>query len=593
VAKTTDYVGEVVLENNVVQFIKHEDGRIVMTGSTPEYQYTLKDHLGNIRITFTTQTTTIQKTAGFETANQATEDGDFLNYPSGGQINGISANAHSGTKSLYLNGGYAGQVGLAKSYSVMPGDVVQIQAYAKYSTPSGTGSNLAGFATALLNAFSLSAPVPGESHTARSAINSWGALEAGGYGDGSTDNSTPKAFVTIVIFDRDHNFLDVAFQQVGNSGSLMSAGYTIKEAGYAYMYVSNEHPYLTDVYFDDITMTHTPSPIVSMHDYYPFGLTFNSYNRENSVAQDYLYNGKEIQNELDLGWMDYGARMYMADIGRWGVVDPHGEKYEMTTPYNYAFDNPVFFIDPDGRDGTIANIFASTYEDKPASYTTTTTTTTSWRTVISTTTTTAANGTLTSSNVTTAMDKQVNEVAQNGSPGVIINFTKDFDEASAAKNGWKVLNGTDLVSARKALENYKASGNAVTRLVLHSHGTPDGSQMQLEGPNLDYSYYRYTKVIPLVTQMNEILNEVEPGGIVVFTGCNMGKLLGPAMETKIRCDINAYMNTSYTYGPDGPSTSFWFNSFRIGGDTQNWLNLQSGASGYKISINSNGIINVK
>jgi hypothetical protein len=175
VVKTTDYVGEVVLENNVVQFINHEEGRIVMTGNAPEYQYTLKDHLGNVRITFTTQTSAIQKTAGFETANQATEAGDFLNYPSGGQINGISANAHSGTKSLYLNGGYAGQVGLAESYSVMPGDVVQVQAYAKYSTPSGTGSNLAGFATALLNAFSLSAPVPGESHTARSAVNSWGS----------------------------------------------------------------------------------------------------------------------------------------------------------------------------------------------------------------------------------------------------------------------------------------------------------------------------------------------------------------------------------------------------------------------------------
>ena len=90
--------------------------------------------------------------------------------------------------------------------------------------------------------------------------------------------------------------------------------------------------------------------IVQDNHYYPFGMQQNgNWAKTQTVKNDYLYNGKELNKEIGLNWSDYGARFYDASIGRFVEIDPMADSYIRINHYAYVANNPLRYIDPDGR----------------------------------------------------------------------------------------------------------------------------------------------------------------------------------------------------------------------------------------------------
>ncbi|MEL6194787.1 MAG: RHS repeat-associated core domain-containing protein, partial [Bacteroidota bacterium] len=118
-------------------------------------------------------------------------------------------------------------------------------------------------------------------------------------------------------------------------------------SNYSYEYFLKDHLGNTRVTFDE------SKSIIQDDHYYPFGMRMAGVDTVGTdLPNRYRYNGKELHTELDLGWYDYGARMYDPSIARWNGVDALAEMDNMYSPYTYVRNNPIILIDPDGNFAT-------------------------------------------------------------------------------------------------------------------------------------------------------------------------------------------------------------------------------------------------
>ena len=125
------------------------------------------------------------------------------------------------------------------------------------------------------------------------------------------------------------------------------------EEGY-YDFTNNRYVYQYKDHLGNIRISYakgngSAAIILEENNYYPFGLKHAGYNSGDTTNNKfkYLYNGKELLNG---GNLDYGWRQYMPDLGRWNGMDQLAESYHPASPYAYVINNPVSFMDPDGRD---------------------------------------------------------------------------------------------------------------------------------------------------------------------------------------------------------------------------------------------------
>ena len=174
-------------------------------------------------------------------------------------------------------------------------------------------------------------------------------------------------------YDAAGSKLSVAYTVGGSTVKTEYAGNKVYRNGTLSMILTEEgyitlsgttptyHYYLKDHQGNNRVVIDQAGTVEQVNHYYPFGGLFGEGLQTSN--QPYRYNGKELDRQLNLDLYDYGARHYDATLGRWLTVDPMAEKYYSILPYVYVANNPVRFIDPDGREVRVAKEYQEQFRN--------------------------------------------------------------------------------------------------------------------------------------------------------------------------------------------------------------------------------------
>ena len=380
----TTYIGGFVYEDNALQFFGHEEGRVrvklgTTAGQTPvyNYDYFVKDHLGNTRMVLTDeQQQDNYPIASMEPGNAAIENTYYANidatrtskqlYPGYPADNTTSPNDYVAK----LNGS-GNKIGPAMVLKVMAGDQVSVHVNSWFNTNgSSPQSPVDNPISDLVNALISAVPGASEGKIASSQLTS-SVLSPSATGfitnrDNNYYNTgKPKAYLNILLLDEHMNPVipaqnvggtDSYVEQVNAENSLESHGVInrpITKNGYLYIYVSNETPNI-DVLFDNLQVVHTRGPLVEETHYYPFGLTMQGISSKaaGKIENKYKYNkGSELQHQefsdgSGLEWYDTHFRNLDPQLGRWWQIDPKPDY--MQSLYVGMSNNPILRNDPLG-----------------------------------------------------------------------------------------------------------------------------------------------------------------------------------------------------------------------------------------------------
>ncbi|UII31993.1 DUF6443 domain-containing protein [Fulvivirga ulvae] len=344
----TDYIGNMLYENDTLRFFGHAEGRVVVDEFGYDYQYAYTDHLGNVRMIYTSNPDVTTFTANMEAAPNQADDDLFEGTNSTADVL-----ATSGSSVTRLT---AGQIsGPALTLPVYPGDTIAMQVQGFYRGGSGTSTvDLPTLITAIAGSFG---GVNGGSTSEQAVFDAFDQAinpALGGFGLQQAASGEIAAYLNYIMFDKNmqvvqHGHWPMSDDALANPElmTLEPAPIAQKE-GFIYVYLTNESD--SEVYFDDFEVTVKESLVVQSNEYYPFGLQFNtSWTRPTDLKNNFLYNaGSELNEETQLYSTFF--RQYDAAIGRFTGIDPRAGKYASYTPYNFAFSNPISFNDPRGDD---------------------------------------------------------------------------------------------------------------------------------------------------------------------------------------------------------------------------------------------------